>query len=179
MKNKITKDNFFIDSVADFKMVDSAPDREPDYISYKRGFVSYDEEDGDEDFRVIDGKEYILLSKYDPRDPQADEDGCVTDLFLIVGKKFNFNDELIGLYYLDKDIVSSTYWYTEEGVYRKSNHWGWCRDCYWTIDRKEYNSHKEIVGYCKWEDFRDDDFHPLTDEEKPCEKIVLRGVLRA
>ena len=92
----------------------NTPEREPDYISYKRGFIGYSGEDDDKYFHVIDDKEYVSLSKYDPENHEADEYGRVTGLFLIVGKKYNFDGDLIGHYFLDKDVVSSSYWYTNE-----------------------------------------------------------------
>ena len=58
--------------------------------------------------------------------------------------------------------VSSRYWYTPKGVYRKSNHWGEgvasC-DWYWqnSTYKKLFNEiavyNKQYIGFAKWEDF--------------------------
>lgn len=55
-------------------------------------------------------------------------------------------------YYKSKS--NSKYYYTEEGVYRKSNHWGRVANCRWkliTINR--YKNQKEVTGFAKWTDF--------------------------
>jgi len=169
MKHKITKDNFFISSIADFKRVNNVPEREPDYTAYKT-FIAWEHEVWDVD---EDENGEVIRVHFDVEDLE-DEWGYdivsydVVDTF--IGK---YGDT--GYRCLSKSSISSRYWYTEEGVYRKSNHWGKCRDCYWTIDGEE--SDEEMIGFCRWEDFRDDDFPPLTDEEKPCEKGMLRGVI--
>lgn len=50
----------------------------------------------------------------------------------------------------------SKYWYTEDGVYRYSDHWyDGVASCNWFLNNeicKEYAS-----GFCKWEDFKDVD----------------------
>src|SRR5690606_2907465 len=55
-KIKITKDNFFIKSKADFKKVEKAPNSAPDYTSYKT-FIVWEHEvwgvDKDENGEVI------------------------------------------------------------------------------------------------------------------------------
>lgn len=173
MKHKITKDNYFISTIADFRAVDNAPERHPDYTAYKT-FIAWEHEvwgvgrDDDGEVKCVHFDEEDLDDDWGYDIVSYD----VVDTF--IGK---YGDT--GYRCVDKNSISSRYWYTEEGVYRKSNHWGRCRNCHWTIDGEELNSDEEVVGYCKWEDFRDDDFRPLTDGEKPCEKVVLRGVLRA
>jgi len=50
----------------------------------------------------------------------------------------------------------SAYYYTKEGVYRKSNHWGRAAKCRWVLDagNKLYVSKgRERIGYAKWIDF--------------------------
>lgn len=46
----------------------------------------------------------------------------------------------------------SQYMYTEEGVYRKANHWGFSvASCVWILDGKATSI--AAIGFCKWEDF--------------------------
>lgn len=46
----------------------------------------------------------------------------------------------------------SQYMYTEEGVYRKSDHWNRkIALCSWTLDGFRYDS--EAIGFCAWSDF--------------------------
>lgn len=173
MKHKITKDNFFIKSKADFKKVDNAPDREPDYLSFKTFYVW---EDDVLDVEVDDDGEVkcVYLDEEDLDDEWGFDVVSYDVVDTFIGK---YGDK--GYRCLDKSSISSRYWYTEEGLYRKSDHWGKCGNCHWTIDGEELDSDEEMIGFCRWKDFRDDDFPPLTDEEKPCDKVVLRGVIRA
>ena len=57
----------------------------------------------------------------------------------------------------DFDFVSpsgSAYKYTNEGVYRISNHWVHnVASCNWTINGSFYNESRPLLGFCKWEDF--------------------------
>lgn len=55
----------------------------------------------------------------------------------------------------DSDEVSSRYWYTEDGVYRRSNHWRKVAKCRWalpTYDPTEY--FVVLTGFCRWNDFK-------------------------
>lgn len=45
----------------------------------------------------------------------------------------------------------SSYWYTEKGVIRLSDHWGSVSSCFWLIDWQA--SRKYLCGFAKWEDF--------------------------
>ena len=52
----------------------------------------------------------------------------------------------------------SRYWYTDEGVIRFSNHWGYgIASCDWTLDGIESSSFADNeggrAGYCDWTDF--------------------------
>ncbi|MFC4739895.1 hypothetical protein ACFO3U_07800 [Flavobacterium ponti] len=52
----------------------------------------------------------------------------------------------------------SSYYFTEEGLYRVSNHWGRAANCRWKLDSSAMTSttSKNIrskVGYAKWTDF--------------------------
>ena len=56
----------------------------------------------------------------------------------------------------------SYYSYTDEGVYRYSNHWGRVANCRWKIKGIEnYKNQQYYVGYAKWSDF-----YPLNDNDK-------------
>lgn len=47
----------------------------------------------------------------------------------------------------------SAYYFTSEGVFRKSNHWGRAANCRWKLISKSYKSQNVIVGYANWSDF--------------------------
>jgi hypothetical protein len=56
--------------------------------------------------------------------------------------------------------VSSKYWYTSEGVYRQSNHWGSdVASCSWYIKGRKYSNEGVSVGktetaFIKWSDLK-------------------------
>jgi hypothetical protein len=53
-----------------------------------------------------------------------------------------------------KSKSESMYFYTDEGVYRKSNHWGRVANCRWKIKANEaYKNQQIVVGFGKWADF--------------------------
>ncbi len=60
----------------------------------------------------------------------------------------------------------SAYFYTKEGVYRKSNHWGRAGKCRWVLEKRDkelYYSkikNRTYTGYAKWTDFY------INDEKK-------------
>lgn len=61
-----------------------------------------------------------------------------------------------------KSKSGSYYFYTDEGVYRYSDHWGRVASCRWKIKGIEvYKNQQFYVGFTKWEDF-----HPLNDVDK-------------
>ena len=61
-----------------------------------------------------------------------------------------------------KSKSGSTYVYTEEGVYRHSNHWGRVANCRWKLNGvTKYQNQNYYVGYAKWTDF-----YSLTSDEK-------------
>ena len=61
-----------------------------------------------------------------------------------------------------KSKFNSKYFYTKEGVYRKSNHWGRVANCRWRLNsNSNYKNQKSAIGFAKWSDF-----HPLNDSEK-------------
>jgi len=61
-----------------------------------------------------------------------------------------------------KSKAGSKYSYTEEGVYRFSNHWGRVADCRWRLLSKEkLKSQNYYLGFAKWTDF-----YALNETEK-------------
>ena len=58
--------------------------------------------------------------------------------------------------------IGSRYWFTEEGVYRQSNHWGFVGTCKWFVTRPRClprGSGSDVyTGFCRW-----DEFHSATD----------------
>ena len=54
------------------------------------------------------------------------------------------------------------YYFTEEGVFRKSNHWGRVASYRWRLNTKSvYKNQQTILAFAKWEDF----YH-LNEKEK-------------
>lgn len=61
-----------------------------------------------------------------------------------------------------KSKSDSFYFYTDEGVYRKSNHWGRVANCRWKlITTQDYKNQKVVIGFAKWTDF-----YPISSTEK-------------
>lgn len=61
-----------------------------------------------------------------------------------------------------KSKSESIYFYTTEGVYRKSNHWGRVANCRWKINANQnYKNQEVIIGFAKWADF-----YPINSTEK-------------
>lgn len=61
-----------------------------------------------------------------------------------------------------KSKSDSYYFYTDEGVYRKSNHWGRVANCRWKlISKNGYKNQKIVIGFAKWTDF-----YPINTVEK-------------
>lgn len=61
----------------------------------------------------------------------------------------------------EPDFVSpsgSRYWFTQEGVYRQSNHWGFVRTCRWFVTRPQRlprgGGSDVYTGFCRWDEFR-------------------------
>lgn len=53
-----------------------------------------------------------------------------------------------------KSNSGSTYYFTEKGVYRVSNHWGRAANCRWRLESENKNGNQKIkVGYANWTDF--------------------------
>ncbi|WP_298780448.1 hypothetical protein [uncultured Polaribacter sp.] len=61
-----------------------------------------------------------------------------------------------------KSKSESIYFYTDEGVYRKSNHWGRVANCRWRlISNKNYKNQQIVIGFAKWTNF-----YPINSSEK-------------
>lgn len=61
-----------------------------------------------------------------------------------------------------KSKSESYYFYTEDGVYRKSNHWGRVANCRWKlISTENYKNQNIVIGFAKWSDF-----YPINSTEK-------------
>ena len=61
-----------------------------------------------------------------------------------------------------KSKSESMYFYTNEGVYRKSNHWGRVANCRWKIIANEnYKNQQIVIGFAKWTDF-----YPINSSER-------------
>src|SRR5690606_27466462 len=134
---KISEDNFFIKSKADFKKVKQAPNSAPDYESFST-FTVWDYE---VDFKEEEDGEVIAVGF----DGEFGFETCEV-LYEFVGKYGDTG------YKCQSNTPSSRYWYTDEGVYRESDHWGKCRNCYWTLDGDD-EEEERVVGFCRWEDF--------------------------
>ncbi|MEE9408667.1 MAG: hypothetical protein V3V28_11405 [Polaribacter sp.] len=61
-----------------------------------------------------------------------------------------------------KSKSESSYFYADEGVYRKSNHWGRVANCRWKlISNKNYKNQQIVIGFAKWANF-----YPINSSEK-------------
>jgi len=61
-----------------------------------------------------------------------------------------------------KSKSESMYFYTDEGVYRKSNHWGRVANCRWKImANATYKNQQIVTGFAKWANF-----YPINSNEK-------------
>jgi hypothetical protein len=71
-------------------------------------------------------------------------------------------DAISGLTMNYKSKSGSSYYFTDEGVYRLSNHWGRAANCKWRLDKLADSSFgKTSLGFAKWTDF-----YPDNDTEK-------------
>jgi len=53
-----------------------------------------------------------------------------------------------------KSKSESMYFYTDKGVYRKSNHWGRVANCRWKlISNENYKNQNIVIGFASWTDF--------------------------
>lgn len=61
-----------------------------------------------------------------------------------------------------KSKSESQYFYTKEGVFRKSNHWGRVANCRWKlISSEKYKNQIAVIAFANWSDF-----YPINSSEK-------------
>lgn len=60
-----------------------------------------------------------------------------------------------------KSKSGSHYYFTNDGVYRLSNHWGRAANCKWRLTSNTQNSNRTKLGFANW-----NDFYPDNDIEK-------------
>lgn len=60
-----------------------------------------------------------------------------------------------------KSKSGSSYFFTEDGVYRLSNHWGRAANCKWRLQTTISNSFRTKLGFANWSAF-----HPDNETEK-------------
>jgi len=61
-----------------------------------------------------------------------------------------------------KSKSGSSYYFTENGVYRLSNHWGRAAGCKWRLQSGGLSENRTRLGFASWTSFhRDNDFEKL------------------
>jgi hypothetical protein len=50
----------------------------------------------------------------------------------------------------------SVYFFSEEGVYRSSDHWGRAANCKWQLEPIVKNYSRQKMGFARWTDFHND-----------------------
>jgi hypothetical protein len=55
-----------------------------------------------------------------------------------------------------KSKSGSCYYFTTDGVFRLSNHWGRAANCKWRLQSIDINSSRTKLGYADWSDFHPD-----------------------
>lgn len=68
-----------------------------------------------------------------------------------VFKKTEQPNGFVKLHYISKH--GSQYFFTEDGVYRYSNHWGRVGNCRWRLENIDYKQQTNYRGFCRWEHF--------------------------
>ena len=73
------------------------------------------------------------------------------------------SNEIVTLPLSYKSKSGSSYYFTEKGVYRVSNHWGRAANCRWRLksEATKVNNTNERIGYALWTDF-----YPNNDKDK-------------
>lgn len=108
----ISKDNFYLSTKGDFRelnlSIEDLP--RPDYISYKRAIYKGSEKSYNRYLRDSNIK-VIELQKYTKKEVVA--------------------------FIENQNRVSSMYWFTSDSLIRYSDHWGQCRECFWSLDKEE------------------------------------------
>jgi len=74
-----------------------------------------------------------------------------------IWKEVLFN-EIVDLKINYQSQSGSQYIFTDQGLYRISNHWGRVANCHWRlIPLAQFKNQNTIVGYAKWVDFYSND----------------------
>ena len=127
--------------------------------------------------KLFEQQDDVLFSDYAPENALIDFELKLADKFATAkATKENFFENSVGWW--DKKSappkrepdhisynrrtgkVSSRYWYTDKGVYRKSNHWGSeVASCSWGIKGRTYRNEGVSVGktetaFIKWDDLK-------------------------
>lgn len=152
----IDKYNFYNKTQGLFKIIAITPKEEPDFISYKKGSIFYIDDDIVQEFWDPDyhhSKEEDIQYRYVSKDEETEE------AYLIgINSEDVYENRLIIRGYREEgfmcqDIfISSKYWYSKEGVYRCSDHWGDVAECKWNLN-SSHQKGETVIGFCKWEDF--------------------------
>jgi hypothetical protein len=134
----INKDNFYLNTKAEFIKTSILPDSKPDYISYSgRKFwaelqdFDYTEENEKGEIIGAVGIDY-------------DED----HIFYEILEQSSYNNKFL---FKEHEKISSEYWYIETGVFRRSSHWGECASCEWDLNQ---DAEGIVTGFCAFEDFK-------------------------
>lgn len=135
----INRDNFFQNTKAIWTVImDRLPlfEKNPDYISYvtQKTFIIFS-----------DRAKYVESDNYLSQKESSKKYKILSKRVLKSRIKY-YVEEVI-----EAPKPSSFYWFTEDGVYRKSDHWGNVGDCYWKISN---HSKEAIIGFCKWSEFQ-------------------------
>ena len=70
--------------------------------------------------------------------------------------------EIADLHSNYKSKSGSSYYFTETGVYRLSNHWGRAANCKWRLQSNGQSGNRTKLGFALWSDFhRDNDIEKL------------------
>ena len=109
----------------------------------------------------------MLKNKFKPNSKSFKKTFCI----------FNEIDSTIirGLIPNYKSEAGSQYFYTEEGMYRLSNHWGRLANSKWRLIAMEPETpEKTKLGFAKWENFYpDNDFENLYYLEADFSKLTI------
>lgn len=66
-------------------------------------------------------------------------------------KKVAQPEQFLKPHYISKH--GSQYFFTDEGVYRYSNHWGRVGNCRWRLDGIDFKQQTAFWGFCSWDKF--------------------------
>lgn len=70
-------------------------------------------------------------------------------------------DEIADLGVNFESKSGSSYYFTETGIYRKSNHWGRAANCKWRLQTIDNNTCRTKIGFAQWTHF-----HPINEVDK-------------